>query len=236
MHRATPIDAILLDMDGTIVNSIKAAERIWSAWALRHGLDVEAFLPTLHGMRSVETVRRLGLAGVDPEAEAAAITQAEIDDVAGVEPIPGAPELLAALPPARWAVVTSAPRALALSRIGAAGLPHPPLLVAAEDVERGKPAPDCFHLAAGRLGTTADRCLVCEDSPAGIAAAEDAGARVLVVTATHAAPQPSRHPGIRDFRELAFERTPGGSLWIRHAGGSAVPQDSISFLLGTGDR
>src|ERR1700712_1545064 len=115
-------------MDGTILSSIAAAERVWARWAERHGLDVPAFLPTIHGMRSVETVRRLGLPGVDPVAESAAITAEEMDDVEGIEQIAGVAASLAALPPHRWAVVTSAPRALALRRIAAAGLPTPPLL------------------------------------------------------------------------------------------------------------
>ena len=63
--------AFLFDMDGTILSSIAAAERVWARWAARRGLDVAAFLPTIHGMRSVETVRRLNLPGVDPVAEAA---------------------------------------------------------------------------------------------------------------------------------------------------------------------
>ncbi|NVZ78779.1 HAD family hydrolase, partial [Pseudomonas gingeri] len=76
--------AFLFDMDGTLLNSIAAAERVWSNWARRHGLDVEAFLPTIHGVRSIDTVRRQNLPGVDAEREAAAISQAEIDDVEGV--------------------------------------------------------------------------------------------------------------------------------------------------------
>lgn len=211
-----PIDAVLLDMDGTILNSIRAAERVWSAWALRHGVDVETFLPTIHGVQSVETIRRLGLAGVDPEAEAAAITQAEIDDVEGVDAIAGAAAFLEALSEGRWGVVTSAPRALALRRIAAAGLPVPALLVAAEDVMKGKPAPDCFQLAARKLGTTADRCLVIEDSAAGIAAAEGAGAMVLVVTATHPDPMDVRHAVIRDYRDLVVKRLSDGSVTIGH--------------------
>ena len=114
------------------------------------------------------------------------ITAEEMDDVEGIEQIAGVAAFLAALPPHRWAVVTSAPRALALRRIAAAGLPTPPLLVAAEDVTQGKPAPDCFVLAATRLGVDARDCLVFEDAPAGIAAAEAAGAGVVVITATHA--------------------------------------------------
>ncbi|UAL10983.1 HAD-IA family hydrolase [Caulobacter segnis] len=214
--RTRPIDAVLLDMDGTILTSIKAAERVWAAWAVGRGLDVEAFLPTIHGVQSVETIRRLGLPGVDPEQEAAAITRAEIADVVGIEAIAGAAAFLAALAVDRWAIVTSAPRALALRRIEAAGLPVPPLLIAAEDVARGKPAPDCFQLAAQRLGTTADRCLVVEDSVAGVAAAESAGAMVLVVTATHHAPMDFPHPAILDYRELTLEPS-DGALAIRHA-------------------
>jgi hypothetical protein len=99
--------ALLFDMDGTILSSIKAAERVWAIWAKRHGLDVASFLPTIHGFRTVETIRRLGLPGVDPEAEAAAITQAEIEDVEGIEQIAGAATFLSALPADRWAIVTS---------------------------------------------------------------------------------------------------------------------------------
>ena len=226
-----PIDAVLLDMDGTILNSIKTAERIWRMWAERHDIDVEAFLPTIHGVQSVETIRRLGLAGVNPEIEAASITQAEIEDVEGIEAIAGARAFLAALPAGRWAVVTSAPRNLALRRIEAADLPVPPLLIAAEDVKHGKPAPDCFRLAAERLGTTADRCLAIEDSAAGIAAAQSAGAIVLVVTATHPTPMDTRHAAIADYGDLVLVRRPDGSISIRHAGEAADPPARISCVL-----
>jgi sugar-phosphatase len=224
------IDAVLLDMDGTILTSIKAAERVWAAWAVRHGLDVEAFLPTIHGVQSVETIRRLALPGVDPVAEAAAITRAEIDDVEGVEAIHGVAAFLGALPVSQWAIVTSAPRALALRRIAATGLPPPPLLIAAEDVKNGKPAPDCFNLAAARLGTSPGRCLVIEDSPAGIEAAKGAGASLLVVTATHRTPMDVEFPAIPDYRDLAVAHAADGSVTIRglpHAAG----EHRIAFAL-----
>lgn len=202
--------AFLFDMDGTILTSIVAAERVWAGWARRHGLDVEAFLPTIHGVRSVETVRRLALPGVDPEAEAAEITRLEIEDVDGVEAIAGADAFLAALPADRWAIVTSAPRALATRRLEAAGLPIPPVMITAEDVDRGKPAPDCFLLAADRLGVPADHCLVFEDTPAGIAAAEAAGAVVMVITVTHAHPLETPHPGVPDYAALGARVGPEG--------------------------
>ncbi|MBZ9936792.1 HAD-IA family hydrolase [Mesorhizobium sp. BR1-1-16] len=194
--------ALLFDMDGTLLSSIEAAERIWSRWAARHGLDVEAFLPTIHGVRAVDTIRRLGLPGVDPEKEAAELTEAEMDDMGGIKPIPGAPAFLAALPANRWAIVTSAPHALARRRLAAAGLPLPEVLVAAEDVARGKPLPDCYHLAASRLGVTAADCAVFEDAPAGIAAGEASGAAVAVIAATHLEPMATPHPLIEHYDEI----------------------------------
>ncbi|WP_413722534.1 HAD-IA family hydrolase [Sodalis sp. RH23] len=207
--------AFLFDMDGTLLNSIASAERVWSRWAARHGLDVATFLPTIHGVRSVETIRRLNLPGVDPEAEARAITQAEIEDTDGIVPIAHAPDFLAVLPPDRWAIVTSAPRELALRRLRAAGLRVPALLISAEDVVRGKPAPDCYLMAADRLGVDAGRCLVFEDAPAGIAAAEAAGARVVVITATHRHPMRVRHLALADYGEYRAAADTGGLILAR---------------------
>jgi mannitol-1-/sugar-/sorbitol-6-phosphatase len=85
--------ALLFDMDGTIINSIAAAERVWTAWAERHGLDVASFLPTIHGVRAIETITKLELPGVDPQAEVHALLLAEIEDVEGVEAIEGAKAL-----------------------------------------------------------------------------------------------------------------------------------------------
>jgi sugar-phosphatase len=208
-------DALLFDMDGTILTSIGAAERVWSAWAVRHGLDLATFLPTIHGVQAIETIRRQRLPGVDAEAEAAAITEAEIADVAGIEPIAGAAEFLASLPTSRWAVVTSATRRLAARRIAAAGLALPETLIAAEDVARGKPAPDGFLLGAERLGVAIDRCLVLEDSAAGIAAGEAAGASLLVIAAAHASPLATTHPVILDYRGLRATPNADGALRIR---------------------
>ena len=194
--------ALLFDMDGTILNSIAAAERVWAAWAQRHGLDVVSFLPTIHGVRAIETITALQLPGVDPQAEVHALLLAEIEDMEGVEAIEGAAAFLASLPPDRWAIVTSSPRKLALRRLEAAGLPPPAVFVTGEDVERGKPAPDCFLLAAQRLGQKIEDCLVFEDAPAGIQAAEAAGAALVVVTAAHSGSLDTRHPTITGYGKL----------------------------------
>ena len=206
--------AFLFDMDGTILTSIKAAERVWGRWAEGHGLDVAAFLPTIHGKRTEETVRGVNLPGVDPVAEAAWITAAEIEDVAGVEAIRGVAEFLASLPVERWAIVTSAPRALALARIAAAGLPLPEVLVAAEDVERGKPAPDPFLLGARRLGFAPEDCLVFEDTLAGLASAAAAGMQSMVVTVTHGHPVETDVVGVVDYAALRAVRTAAGLLRV----------------------
>ncbi|WP_380786165.1 HAD-IA family hydrolase [Sphingomonas sp. R86521] len=202
--------AFLFDMDGTILTSIASAERSWTAWAIAHGLDVATFLPTIHGVQSVETIRRLNLPGVDPVAEAAAITAAEMEDVGDVEPIPGADAFLASLPADRWAIVTSAPRALAKVRLAAAGIPLPALLISAEDVANGKPAPDCFLLAAERLGVAPADCLVFEDAPAGIAAAEAAGCDVIVVNATHRHVLATAHSRIEGYTGLSSASATNG--------------------------
>lgn len=210
--------AFLFDMDGTILTSIKAAERVWGDWAAGHGLDVAAFLPTIHGKRTEETVRALALPGVDPAAEAARITLAEIEDVAGIEAIRGAADFLASLPPQRWAIVTSAPRKLAEARIAAAGLPTPDVLVAAEDVERGKPAPDPFLLGARKLGVAPEDCLVFEDTLAGLQSAAAAGMASVVVTTTHAHPLKTDVVAVLDYEQLRAVTLPEGGLRLQAAG------------------
>ncbi len=202
--------AFLFDMDGTVLDSIAVAERVWGAWALRHGLEVETFLPTIHGVRAEETIRRQNLANLDVALETAAILRAEVADIEGVIPIPGAEAFLRALPVDRWAVVTSAQRELALRRMAAAGLPIPAVLVTAEDVSRGKPAPDGYVLAAERLGVASDACLVFEEAPAGLLAGEAAGAQVIVVTAAHRHPFETEHPSLADYSDLRIKIGPDG--------------------------
>ncbi|MGY2188561.1 Sugar phosphatase YfbT [compost metagenome] len=195
----TPYRAFLFDMDGTILTSIAAAERVWTRWAVRHGVDVETFLPTIHGARAIDTIKRLALPGVDAEAEAAWITEAEIEDVEGVEEVPGAAQFLKSLPAHQWAIVTSAPRTLALRRMAAAGIPEPDVMITAEDVSVGKPDPSGYRLAAKRLGVEISDCLVFEDATVGILAAEAAGADLLIVAAAHDEPIETEHATLAGY-------------------------------------
>ncbi len=191
-------------MDGTILNSIAAAERVWTAWARRHGLDVAAFLPTIHGVRGIETITRLELPGVDPEAEAHAIVLAEIEDVEGVEAIEGAAAFLASLPADRWAIVTSSPRQLAIRRLAAAGLPAD-----RADHRRGRRARQAgtrLLPACGRAAGAADRGL---SRVRGCTGRNRGGRgrrrRVAVVTVTHKHALETSHPTITGYGELTAE-------------------------------
>lgn len=209
--------AFLFDMDGTVLNSIAAAERVWAAWAERHGVDVERFLPTIHGARAIDTIRRLNLPGVDAEAQAAFIAQAEIDDVEGIVQIPGAAAFLEALPSERWAMVTSAPRDLALRRMAAAGISEPAVMITAEDVAAGKPDPAGYRLAAKRLGLEVGDCLIFEDATVGIQAAEAAGAALMIITTTHQHPLETRHATIDSYEPLSVVVDSQGQLHLQKA-------------------
>ncbi|MFL6618343.1 MAG: HAD-IA family hydrolase [Povalibacter sp.] len=205
-------DAFLFDVDGTLLSSIEVAERVWTRWAAKFGIDAATFLPHLHGRRAVDSIRHLNIPGIDAEREAVEITLAEIEDVKGVHPIAGVQSFLESLPASRWAIVTSAPRALALRRLEAAGLKAPAVIVTAEDITNGKPDPSCYLAAASQLGFDAKNCLVFEDAAAGIRAGEAAGAQVLVITALHDGLMQTEHPTRVDFTRLRAKVTADGRL------------------------
>jgi sugar-phosphatase len=208
--------AFLFDMDGTVLNSIAAAERIWSAWAVRHGVEVETFLPTIHGARAIDTITRLNLPGVDAEEQAAFITAAEIEDVEGIVEIPAAAAFLNGLPKERWAMVTSAPRDLALRRMAAAGIPEPAVMITAEDVTAGKPDPSGYLLAAKKLGVKPADCLIFEDATVGIQAAEAAGAALMIITATHQHPIETAHATLASYDAISVTVDSEGLLRLTH--------------------
>ena len=179
-------DALLFDLDGVLIDSSTAIVRNWQAWADRHGIDVAQIVQVMHGVRSVETIRAVA-PQLDAVQEAAWLTAREVADTDGVVPMPGARQLLAALPAASWTVVTSGSADLARARLQAAGLPVPAQIVTADDVTLGKPAPEPYLLGAARLGIAPERCIVVEDAPVGIQAGRSAGMRVLGIASTHAA-------------------------------------------------
>jgi len=214
MFQRNRFAAFLFDMDGTLLTSIAATERVWTRWAERHGLDVPSFLATIHGKRAADTIAQQGIPGIDVEAESQWIFEAEMADTDGIESAAGIAAFLAALPPERWAVVTSALRPLAERRMTAAGLTIPEVIVAAEDVTRGKPAPDGFRFAAERLGVPVEDCLVFEDSPAGIEAGKAAGASVIAITGFQNDAHVSHEPNVRDYEHLRPAIAHDGALLL----------------------
>lgn len=187
-HATTRIDcaALLLDVDGTLVDSTAVVERVWRTWSQEYGVDIDALLRVCHGRRAEDTVQEF----IAPQHAAAAVRRLEdleIDDLDGVVACPGAGELIEELAGGRgprWALVTSGSLPLVTARMKAAGLPLPEVVVTAESVVHGKPAPQGYLLAAERIGVPAPACVVIEDAPAGVAAGLAAGATVIAVTTT----------------------------------------------------
>jgi mannitol-1-/sugar-/sorbitol-6-phosphatase len=175
--------AVISDLDGVLVDSAAASTRAWTAWAARHGLDGAAIQAANHGLPTRDVVAELVPAEI-VDAEAALLLEAEVADAGGVVAFPGAAAVMA-LPVV--AIATSCTHPLAVVRVQAAGLPAPAVLVTADQVRHGKPAPDPYLLAAERLGVDPADCLVLEDAPSGIAAGRAAGMTVWAVTTTHPA-------------------------------------------------
>ncbi|WP_460497406.1 HAD-IA family hydrolase [Glycomyces tarimensis] len=220
MNAAVELSAevLLFDMDGTIVDSTVSVERAWNHFADRHGLQAEAILAVAHGRPTVEVVGMFATPGMDVEAEAARIESEEIDRTEGITEVPGSGVLLNSLDPARWAVVTSATRALTVKRLAVAGLPQPRVLVAADDVTEGKPSPQGYRMAAEALGADAGAAVVFEDAEAGLLAARASGAATVVVGG-HEGPAAEGLPRIADMRAV---RVTGDGAGSRGGSGTAM--------------
>lgn len=206
--------AILFDMDGVLVDSTAAVAGTWGRWALEHSLDPQLVIDGAHGRRTIETVREFA-PHLDADAEANRIESAEAMELDTVTVIPGALPLLRSLPEGLWGVVTSATRPMALTRLRDAGYPMPRVLVTADDVIHGKPDPEPYLKGAAGLGIAADQCLVFEDSPAGIRAANAARMRVIGLLTTYA-PEAlhQAQAKIADFTKTKVKRNGSGKLEI----------------------
>ncbi|MFI9238684.1 HAD-IA family hydrolase [Streptomyces sp. NPDC053079] len=209
--------ALLLDMDGTIVNSDAVVERCWRRWAEEHGLDADEAMKIVHGRQGYATMavllpdRPMELNHEDNRR----MLEAETADVDGVVPVPGAPAFMAALAGLPHALVTSADLGLARARMGAAGLPMPAVRVTAESVGASKPDPEGFLKGAAELGFAPEDCVVFEDSEAGIAAGRAAGMRVVGVGPRAAAHAPD--VAVADLTQVRIEAGEDGAITLRIA-------------------
>jgi sugar-phosphatase len=174
---------VLSDLDGVLVDSGDAVERVWREWALDQGVDPDTVVRAMHGVPA---------RGVLEQVAPHLLSDAEIERIdarhaaVGGDALPGAAELLSQAPAGRVAVVTSCSPPLAAARLRSAGLPAPPVLITSDMTARGKPFPDPYLAGAAALGADPSECLVIEDAPAGVAAARAAGMAVWAVTTTHA--------------------------------------------------
>jgi mannitol-1-/sugar-/sorbitol-6-phosphatase len=176
-------DAVLLDMDGTLVDSEAVITRTWAVWAAKYGLDLTVVLQYATGKRDSAAMAELAphLSPEQVEADSAEMALAELSDFEGVIATAGAEQLLHGVQASRvpWAIVTSAPRELAIERLRVCALPCPEVLVTNEDVECGKPSPEGYLLAARLLDVKPELCVVVEDAHPGIQAAHSAGMTVI---------------------------------------------------------
>ncbi|AEY89112.1 HAD family hydrolase [Streptomyces corchorusii] len=213
---ATPVvltaRALLLDMDGTLVNSDAVVERIWRRWAERHGLDGDEVMKVVHGRQG-----HASMAVLLPDrpveqnlADNARMLAEETADTDGVIEIPGARAFLSSLEGLPHALVTSADVALSTARMNAAGLPLPAVRVTAESVGASKPDPEGFLKGAAELGVDPADCVVFEDSGAGIAAGRAAGMRVVGVGSRAVFHEPD--VAVRDLTQVRVEAVAGGGI------------------------
>ena len=174
------VKGLLLDLDGTLIDSLPAVDRAWGRFASKHGFEHDYVRARIHGRRSIDSIREL-VPHVDPNAEDAWMRGQESEDTEGVVALPGALEFLEILPLERWCLVTSGTSDVAKARLVATGLPLPRYAVFGEDVRHGKPHPEPFALGVRRLGLRPEECVGFEDTDAGLASIRAADVRAVAV-------------------------------------------------------
>ena len=206
--------AILFDMDGTLVDSTQVVEAAWGSWAARHDIPLHNVLSFSHGRPTIATLEHF-LPGRDHSQELEELARFEETQTEGILAVPGAADVLYALQTQShpWALVTSAWRKLAETRVGAAGLPLPTVIVPIDEIKNGKPDPEGFLHAAAQLGVAPQECIVFEDTRPGIDAGLSAGMRVVGLLTTCSSQQLRHRPLIVDFRSVKI-RSDGDFLMI----------------------
>ncbi|MFF7883573.1 HAD family hydrolase [Streptomyces sp. NPDC020794] len=187
---------VLFDVDGTLIDAVDNQRRVWGVWAERYGLDPDEVYQVALRTRPLETFAQV-VPDCEPQECLAALHELEDEDVRSgtYAAFDGASELLDALPPEAWALVTSNYEHRVRGRFARTGLPVPSLIIDAASVEEGKPSPVPYLLAAERLGAEPRDCLVIEDAPSGVRSGLRAGMTVWGVNAPVAVDGVHRHFG-----------------------------------------
>ncbi len=174
-------DAIIFDMDGTLIDTNECIEYVWKKWGEKYNVEIKE---VLHGITALESVKILAphLATKEMAQELEDMVLQEADKI---KLIPGSKELILKLPKDSWTIATSATIEIVNTDFDVVGLPVPDQLITAEKVKNSKPHPEPFIKAAELLGTTPDKCIVFEDSLSGIEGAHKSGATVIGITTTH---------------------------------------------------
>ena len=181
---ALSCDAMIFDLDGVLIDSDAVIRRRWECWANERGIPFEEVEAVYSGRPAIEVIEEVA-PHLDPEVEIDRLGEEMAADVEGLEAFDGAKRLLGRLPAGRWAIATSGRHRTATARMAHVDLPAPEVFVTADDVDQGKPNPEPYQRAADRLGLAPERCVVLEDAPAGVEAADRAGASVLGVATGH---------------------------------------------------
>jgi len=187
-------DAILFDMDGTLIDSTPGVAGAWELFAETYpAINVQEILKITHGVRTVETLKTF--CGItDPEKlmlevarfEDAIISTSKDNGRTGIVLLPNVRALIDNLRDSKhWTICTSATRGYGSAALNAVGIVAPETIVFAEDVAQGKPQPDPYLLGAKRCGVRPENCLVVEDAPAGVQSGKAAGCKTLAVTTSH---------------------------------------------------
>jgi mannitol-1-/sugar-/sorbitol-6-phosphatase len=196
-------EAVIFDLDGTLIDSTPAVNRAWNAWASEYGL-APTEVGRHHGIPSASVVRAV-MPEERYEAAVQRIAELELADVHDIVVLPGARDALASLVDAKNAIATSCTVPLAQARIAAAQMQPPTVIVTADDVVNGKPHPEPFLEAARRLGVDPSRCLVVEDAPKGLEAAQAAGSFTLAVVTTTPREALEADAIVTDLSEVCFD-------------------------------
>lgn len=191
MHPQRP-DAVVFDLDGTLVDTVPSRILAWREVLAGHGFDVsDATLGPMIGMDGRRLAREVAAAAGqevgDEEADRIDREAGERFDEHNREPrpLPGAHEALARLDAAgiTWAIATSSRAEQVRVSVAALRLDHAPRIVDGSRVRHAKPAPDLLLLAADELAIAADRCWYVGDSSWDMRAAVAAGMAGIGVTA-----------------------------------------------------